>query len=399
MKKIVVDWLSLSVMQRGELSPDNQDKLIFEDGAPRIAQYDAAQWITRAGDPIPCARLYLHNQLNPQFSQLKFENWVFYRAFSINDFLNDFFAVCPFTFHHVQRVDIACDTDNTKYAGFIPQSFISGVLNGSIKRDSNYNRSTKRAETAGYDVKGRKYFETLYISKSGAALKIYNKTAELSTSGKKYIAEWWGDVDGPVWRAEISLQGDILHRITTGGLITPVSLIEGGSLWDGFDYDDRVFLTALYFDLTDYYYKFWVSGRGSCRKRVDFLPRPATDQINTFITPRPPAARDIVPESSYFKGVCNYVDRVAGVTDYETSVKLFDATNHLRKLQTGGADPVEDFKLICVKINILFNSLLESNLLNINDLQELKNTKKNFKKFYKSFCGSVSNTDRPKTIK
>lgn len=101
-------------------------------------------------------------------------------------------------------------TDKEK--GLTGLEFLKAYLDGKIKRESRYNRSSlhPHAEFHGKTDGGTEW-DTFYIGQRGAVVfaRHYNKTKEMEKNGEKtWITERWkkyGWTGGEVWRFEISL--------------------------------------------------------------------------------------------------------------------------------------------------------------------------------------------------
>lgn len=257
MNTIVLDWLQLSLNQKEEPQTTKNFTVVASD---TIALYDRGYQVFYKNYPLT-ARIYCGLLNHTNKATIKFENWVFYRQFSINEFLNDFWREMPFEFDHLQRVDFALDCDEIKPCGLDIQQFIKRVLAGEIKRDKAYNRSSITAYQAKTQVSSRREFETIYFQKSGVMLKLYNKTNELKASGKDYIEQYWLLADPehkkPVWRAEFKLLGETLKLLEvihadklTGEVCKELKL------YDGFNYDDLEFVKGVFWQLVKNYYFF-----------------------------------------------------------------------------------------------------------------------------------------------
>lgn len=393
MKKIVLDWLSISIKNNGFFNTENS---IFDiEDCKTIAQYNKGFSISYKGGQC-CARLYYANSLNPLFSMLKIENWCFYRDFSIVSFFNDFFENVGFDFDHVQRIDIACDTDNTLYCGKDPQKFSYGVWRGQYNREAKFNRATKKIILDNVQLIGSKEAETLKIGKDGITLKLYNKTKELIISGKDYISEWWGSVAGVVWRSEISLKYDDLQRMQPDGKIYDYSF-KKNSLANGFDFDDLELIKFIYFSVLEQRYKFWIPRRKGAKILTPLMVNPE-DQECILIGKGKPKNYDILPYSTYHRGVSSYMYRAASVMGDADGQKMAAAAYDMQNFKGGSRADIfrtiqtildEERKHIYSKVNEAGELPREY----ARKLDAVNICRQFFKDRKKAFREAVSNTD------
>lgn len=395
MKKIVLDWLAFTIKYNGVFNVEND---CFDvDDCTSIAQYERGFTINYKGGQT-CARLYLFNKLNKQLCNLKIENWCFYRSFSIGKFLDDFFENVGFEFCHVQRMDIACDTDNTLYCGKDPQKFCYGVWRGGYRRESRFNRATKKITLDHVQLIGSKEAETLKIGKSGITLKIYNKTKELINSGKEYIIEWWGGgTAAPVWRAEISLLYEDLQRVRLDGEIFDYSFLNH-SIAAGFPFEDQRLIENIFYSILRKRYRFWIPKRGGANVLTDLLQMPENQDIIN-ISKRDPKNYDILPNTTYHRGVANYMYRAASVMgNDEQGQQMAAAAYDLQNFKGGARANVfrtienileEERKYIHSKVD-------EAGILPdvyVKELDAVNHARQFFKNNKIAFWEAVSNTD------
>lgn len=395
MKKISLDWLAFTIKYNGFFNIENDCFDVID--STTIAQYERGFLINYKGGQT-CARLYLFNKLNKQLCNLKIENWCFYRSFSISKFLSDFFENIGFEFLHVQRMDIACDTDNTLYCGKDPQKFCYGVWRGGYRRESRFNRATKKITLDHVQLIGSKEAETLKIGKSGITLKLYNKTKELINSGKEYIIEWWGsETDSPVWRAEISMLYEDMQRVRLDGEIFDYSFFNH-SIAAGFPFEDQQLIENIFYSILHKRYRFWIPKRGGANVLTDLLQMPENQDI-TNISKRDPKNYDILPNTTYHRGVANYMYRAASVMgNNEQGQQMAAAAYDLQNFKGGARANVfrtienileEEKKYIHSKVD-------EAGILPemyVKELDAVNHARQFFKNNKIAFWEAVSNTD------
>lgn len=341
MKALHVDDLQISFRKKKQFDPtaDGPFEAVI---IPRVACYRTAYMINYAGSP-PVARVFDDNALTPDFLQLKIENWVFYTGgYDIGRIVDDFKKQYNVSFSHNMQIDICYDSDEFVFCGqFSPKQFITSVLAGDVCRERKFNSASKRVQALDkIDVKGTIDAQTLYLSKSNVALKLYNKTVELKHSGKQYIVDSWGSTNGgDVWRLELSIKNEAMRNTYFNG----VCLRNFEYVWRNDEY-----LSPLYFKLILQYYTMRVRGRGYWHKEPILSRKYEVLAYNIECRRRAVAAPDLFRNNSYTAGIQHTVEKMANgvfrqcnllsTSDLATLNKAAALINFLR---SGGAHPVQ----------------------------------------------------------
>lgn len=166
--------------------------------------------------------------------QLKFDDALFYTAgYDYAGTYTEIGQLLELEGRGVNAVDIALDTDEDiffpgyrytgggyierrtdkdKTKGLSGYDFLLACINGKVRRESKYNRSTLHplAEFSGKRNGVKSRWDTMYMGKRGSLCfaRHYNKSREMEANGPKtWVIDRWqraGWRGGEVWRFEIS---------------------------------------------------------------------------------------------------------------------------------------------------------------------------------------------------
>lgn len=338
MFNIHLDCLQLSLKKKQPFEAVQTNNFTIGE-LNRIANYERAYAVYDATTGAQVARFYDINPLNPEYSQLKIENPVFYRDISINAIVANFCSDYNLTFSHVIQIDICADCDRFKFCGRYPaETFILRVLNRQTERQRRFNRALIRAKFTDdkIDVKGKRHAETLYLSKTNVALKIYNKTKELHHSGKTYISDGWpDDLAGDVWRVEISLKNEILKNV----------VFDGQTLFLFSDFDNLQKISSIFWKLMNEYYTMKDNRHNAGHYCPLIEQNNFVMSYNLQFGRRALSASDYYEDNSYNKGIEKKLARLAAgdiaagkmLNDHERET-LVKAALLLEQLRTGDSE-------------------------------------------------------------
>lgn len=231
---ISLDWLELFLIPSNETKGSNPSLPGFIIPTPREneRQYEISDSVSLLLEPYG-TQLYsnkwkllvygeefgyllthprrMQGSVKPSSMSLKVANHQLYTAGLIETLL-EALAGLNAEIHNVSRLDIAVDGTNE----------VRDFLNAYTKQE---------AESKGVHMKGRAKFSGLWqchntmsydrfligSAKSGKQISVYNKTAELETSNKKYIQNTWKlagmDTTGTVYRTELRLKSEAIKEI------------------------------------------------------------------------------------------------------------------------------------------------------------------------------------------
>jgi ribosomal protein L32 len=173
----------------------NRFKVEEREGFPDIRDVS----MSVGGVFLPIGTLWVamsrgHCKVDNGWCKFKLKNsWCYTPGHELKQIIKDLFYELDIIFKHFNRLDLAMDFQKTDYRGISPQVF----MNKCARREYIFKGKKAGMEDKGQDLKqhgrgGRVETLTIGKRKSGLAINMYNKSAEMRARVyKPYIVDQW----------------------------------------------------------------------------------------------------------------------------------------------------------------------------------------------------------------
>lgn len=256
-------------------------------------------------------------KVSPNSVAVRWDNHVFYTDKLVHRILSIFKAL--FLYHvSITRCDFALDFDELDGhdGAALAQLLINEdiIKRGSRQMSVVYKRRHHVAPTGAVTQRQGAGIESVTIGKMSSACQfcLYNKTAEIKHSGKKYIEEYQAmnglDTGKDIWRLELRLRAAGLMLQTPNGGERRLRI-------------EDIVQTSLFVNILNIVFDKWAAlyytDGNSTPHEISRLRRLVIPTIKPTTRLSRPIRRTLLPHSNYLKGVVNTIRKAHTLIDID----------------------------------------------------------------------------------